>query len=124
MSVSVSVTVTVFYACLFSCKDIPRNDTTYWTATRKAACDDPPNGFGTRWRNYNVRVDPSDGKIVWQRVDSYMSNEGVTENGVRRVLCPLVPFVSLAQLTAWSDVVRGLLWCVSVHAARGGGEHE
>jgi len=66
---------------VFSCKDIPLNDTTYWTATRKAACDDPPNGFGMRWRNYNVRVDPSDGKIVWQRVDSYMSNEGVTENG-------------------------------------------
>ena len=58
---------------LFKCPE----DASTWTAEQKAACD----GFTTLWRNFNLRLSPTDGSRIWSRVDAYMSDEGVRENG-------------------------------------------
>eukprot|EP00937_MAST-01D_sp_MAST-1D-sp2_P006540 g6540.t1 len=45
-------------------------------AMQKDACD----GFGLEWRNFNIRLRP-DGTRAWQTVDSYVSADGLRENG-------------------------------------------
>ena len=46
------------------------------TAEQIAACD----GFGTEWRNFNLRIKP-DGDVLWQTVDAYIDPDGLAENG-------------------------------------------